>query len=150
MSLAAKLRRAPGRMAAGAFILNAGLSKLSGDAETAKALHAMACGSYPMLRRVPAPLFLRLLAVAEIGIGALLLLPFIGPALAGLALTGFAGGMLGIYLRTPGLHDERFRPTKQGTAIAKDVWLAGIGLSLQLDAALAESPISRRRRGKDD
>ncbi|HEU5269539.1 MAG TPA: hypothetical protein VFU36_06400 [Jatrophihabitans sp.] len=150
MSLAAKLRRAPGRMAAGAFILNAGLSKLSGDAETAKALHAMACGSYPMLRRVPAPLFLRLLAAAEIGIGVLLLLPLIGPALAGLALTGFAGGMLGIYLRTPGLHDERFRPTKQGTAIAKDVWLAGIGLSLQLDAALSESPISRRRRGKDD
>ena len=149
MSLAAKLRRAPGRMAAGAFILNAGVSKLAGDAETAKALHAMACGSYPMLRRVPAPLFLRLLAVTEIGIGGLLLLPFIGPALAGLALTGFAGGMLGLYLRTPGLHDERFRPTREGTAIAKDVWLAGIGLSLQLDAALSESPISRRRRSED-
>jgi len=150
MSLAAKLRRAPGRIGAGAFILNAGLSKLSGDAETAKALHAMACGSYPVLRRIPAPLFLRVLALAEIGIGGMLLLPLVGPALAGLALTGFAGGMLGIYVRTPGLHDERFRPTREGTAIAKDVWLAGIGLSLQLDAALSESPISRRRHSKDD
>jgi len=150
MSLAAKLRRAPGRIAAGTFILNAGLSKLSGDAETAKVLHAMACGSYPMLRRIPAPLFLRLLAMAEIVIGGLLLLPLIGPSLAGLALTGFAGGMLGIYVRTPGMHDERFRPTQQGTAIAKDIWLAGIGLSLQLDAALSESLIRRRRRANDD
>jgi hypothetical protein len=150
MSLAAKLRRAPGRMAAGAFILNAGLSKLSGDAETAKMLHATAYGSYPMLRRIPAPLFLRLLALSEIGIGAVLLLPVFGPALAGLALTGFASSLLGIYLKTPGMHNN-LRPTQQGTPIAKDVWMAAIGLSLLLDAALSESPINRRRhRAKED
>jgi len=148
MSLAAKVRRAPGRAAAGAFILNAGLSKLSGDAETAKALHGMACGSYPMLRRIPPPLFLRLLAVAEIALGGMLLLPVVGPALAGLALTSFAGGLLGIYVRTPGMHDDKLRPTRQGTPIAKDVWMAGIGVSLLLDAALSGS--GRRRHAKDE
>ena len=42
MSLATKLRRAPGRVTTGAFILNSGLGKLSGDDETAKAVHGMA------------------------------------------------------------------------------------------------------------
>jgi uncharacterized membrane protein YphA (DoxX/SURF4 family) len=137
MSLAAKLRRAPGRIAAGAYILNSGVSKLSGDAETAQALHAAACGSYPFLKRIPAPLFLRLLAIAEITVGSLLLLPFVGAPLAGLALTSFAGGLVGLYVRTPSMHDSKYRPTQQGTAIAKDVWMAGIGLSLLIDAALS-------------
>jgi len=44
---------------------------------------------------------------------------------AGAGLTAFAAGLLGLYLRTPGM-----RPTQQGTAIAKDVWLLGIGLGL--------------------
>ncbi len=139
MSLATKLRRAPGRIAAGAFILNSGLGKLSGDAETAKAIHGMAVGTYPFLKSVPPALFLRLLAGTEIAIGSLLLLPFVGAAFSGLALTAFSGGLLGLYVRTPGMHDERFRPTQQGTAIAKDVWLAGIGLSLVVDAAVSDS-----------
>lgn len=136
MSIAAKLRRAPVRVAAGAFILNAGLGKLSGTPETAKALHAMACGTYPFLRAVPPVLFLKLLASAEVALGGLLLLPIFGPRLAGLALTGFAGGLLGLYVQTPGMHDQNFRPTQQGTAIAKDVWLAGIGVSLVVDGTL--------------
>ena len=141
MSLAAKLRRAPGRIAAGAFILNAGITKLSGTPETAKAVHAAACGSYPIFRRVPAPLFLRLLALTEILVG-----PLVGAPLAGLALTSFAGGLLGLYIRTPSMHDDKFRPTQQGTPIAKDLWMAGIGLSLLIDAALSDSPIRLRRR----
>lgn len=136
MSLVAKLRRAPVRVAAGAFILNAGVGKLSGTPETAKALHAMACGTYPFLRAVPPAVFLKLLASAEIALGAVLLLPIFGPRLAGLALTGFAGGLLGLYVQTPGMHDQNFRPTQQGTAIAKDVWLAGIGVSLVVDGTL--------------
>ena len=149
MSLAGKLRRAPTRLAAGAFILNSGISKLSGDAETAKAIHGMACGSYPVFRRIPPPVFLRLLAFGEIAVGSLLLLPVFGPMLAGLALTSFAGGLLGLYVRTPGLHDDKLRPSREGTAIAKDSWLAGIGLSLLIDAALSESPIGRRSRKED-
>ncbi|HEX2902368.1 MAG TPA: hypothetical protein VHO01_02835 [Jatrophihabitans sp.] len=138
MSLAARLRRAPGRVAAGAFILNSGVAKLSGDAETAKRIHAMASGSYPFLKPIPAALFLRLLAVTEIAVGALLLLPFVGAALSGLALTAFSGGLLGLYIRTPGMHDERFRPTQQGTPLAKDAWLLAIGAGLVLDAATAD------------
>ena len=136
MSIAAKLRRAPVRVAAGAFILNTGLGKLSGTPETAKALHAMACGTYPFLRSVPPVLFLKLLASAEIALGALLLLPIFGPRLAGLALMTFSGGLLGLYLQTPGMHDQNYRPTQQGTPIAKDVWLAGIGVSLMVDGTL--------------
>jgi hypothetical protein len=139
MSLATKLRRAPGRIAAGSFILNSGLAKLSGDAATAQAVHGMAAGTYPFLKRVPAPLFLKLLAVAEIVIGALLLLPFVGAAVSGLALTAFSGGLIGLYIRTPGMHDARMRPTQQGTAIAKDVWLAAIAASLVIDAAVSGS-----------
>ena len=136
MSMAAKLRRAPGRVAAGAFILNAGVGKLSGTAETAKALHGMAVGTYPFLRAVPPTVFLKLLAVTEISVGTILLLPIFGARLSGLALTAFSTGLLGLYVRTPGMHDAKFRPTQQGTAIAKDVWMAGIGLSLLIDATL--------------
>ena len=64
--------------------------------------------------------------------------------MAGLSLAAFAGGLLGLYLKTPGLRDEgSLRPTQQGTAIAKDVWLLGIGLSL-----MADSVRSSRRRAK--
>jgi uncharacterized membrane protein YphA (DoxX/SURF4 family) len=136
MSVAAKIRRAPVRVAAGTFILNAGVGKLSGTPETAQALHGMASGTYPFLRPVPPVVFLKLLAVAEIGLGALLLLPIFGPRLAGLALTAFSGGLLGLYAQTPGMHDANYRPTRQGTPIAKDVWLAGIGVSLVLDGTL--------------
>jgi uncharacterized membrane protein YphA (DoxX/SURF4 family) len=137
MSLEAKLRRAPGRLAAGSFILNAGLGKLKGDEATAQALHGMACGTYPMLKTIPPTVFLKMLATAEITIGSLLLLPIVSSRLAGLALTGFSVSLLGLYVRTPGMHDSRMRPTQQGTAIAKDIWLAGIGTSLVLDGIVS-------------
>ena len=138
MSIAAKLRRAPGLVAAGTFILNSGLGKLKGDAQTAQFIHGMAVGTYPFLKAVPATLFLKLLAVTEIVIGSLLLLPIVGARFSGLALTAFAGGLLGLYIQTPGMHDEKFRPTQQGTAIAKDVWLAAIGASLVIDATFTD------------
>ena len=63
--------------------------------------------------------------------------------IAGLALIGFSGALLGMWWRTPGMHAEGSpRPTQQGTAIAKDVWMLGIGTGLVVDAALAESPIT--------
>lgn len=139
MSFATKLRRAPGRVAAGAFILNAGIGKLSGSAETAKVMHGMASHTYPFLKPIPAGLFLRLLALTEIGIGTLLLLPVVGARFSGTLLMGFSGGLLGLYIRTPGMHDSKFRPTQQGTAIAKDVWLAAIGTTLVIDGSLERS-----------
>jgi hypothetical protein len=55
--------------------------------------------------------------------------------LAGGALAGFAGGLLGLYLKTPGLREEgSLKPTQAGTAIAKDVWMLGIGAGLVLES----------------
>jgi hypothetical protein len=52
-------------------------------------------------------------------------------AVAGAALTGFSGGLLGLYLRTPGMRKPgSLAPTQDGLAIAKDVWLLGIGVGL--------------------
>lgn len=121
----------PLRLTAGAFILNAGIGKWSGTEEAATRTHGMATNTYPFLKSVEPQQFLKLLAGSEIALGAALLVPFVPAALAGAALTGFAGGLLGLYLRTPGMHDN-LRPTQQGNAIAKDVWLLGIGTSLLL------------------
>jgi hypothetical protein len=131
-----KLRRAPLRVATGAFILNSGLDKWQGDEQTAAQLHGFATGTYPFLKSIEPAKFLRLLATAEIGIGAALLLPVVPAALAGVALTGFSAGLLGLYLRTPGMRrgPQDLRPTPQGLPISKDVWMLGAGLGLVIDA----------------
>jgi hypothetical protein len=134
---AAKIRRAPGRLAAGSLILHSGRVKLGGDAMFAQGVHAVFCGTYPAFKQVPPAVLLKALAAVEITIGSLLLLPVVGAKLAGSALTGYSLTLLGMYLRTPGLHDNRLLPTLAGTAFAKDVWLTGIGASLVLDAATA-------------
>ena len=143
MSIAAKLRRAPLRLATGAFILNSGLNKFKGDEPTAQALHGMGAGAYPVLERVKPKQFLTLLAVTETTVGGLLLLPLAPAGLAGLALLGFSGALVGLYARTEGMHDKYLRPSQAGTAIAKDVWMAAIGAALIVDAALSESPVTR-------
>src|ERR1700743_662078 len=101
MSLATKLRRAPGRVATGAIILNSGLGKLGGDDETAKAVHGMATGAYPFLAKVEPKVFLKSLAIGEVALGSALLLPIVPAGLAGLGLVGFSGSLLGMWWRTP-------------------------------------------------
>ena len=129
-------RRAPGRLVAGGFILNAGLGKWDADEETAARLHGMAVGTYPFLARMSPKDFARLLAASEIALGSALLLPVIPAGLAGAGLTAFSAGLLGLYGRTPGMRKEGSPfPTQQGTALAKDVWMLGIGLGLVIDAA---------------
>lgn len=130
-----RLSHLPLRAATGAFILNSGLQKWSsGDDEAAGAMHGMAANSYPFLKEIEPKKFVRYLATAEIGIGSALLFPIVPPALAGLALAGFSGGLVGLYLKTPGMRQEgSLRPTQQGTAIAKDSWMLGIGTALVLD-----------------
>jgi hypothetical protein len=136
-----KLREAPPRLATGAFILHTGLQKLKGDDETARTMHGMACGAYPVFKRLPPQKFLRLLAVGEIATGALLLAPVVPGALAGAALTGFSGALLGLYARTPGMRQPgSIFPTQEGTILAKDSWMLGIGLGLLADAAAERCP----------
>ncbi len=135
MGSRSRLANLPARIAAGAFILNAGLGKLNADEERAKQVHAMAAGTYPMLAEMTATQFVKALAVSEVALGGALLLPVVSDGLAGMGLTAFAGGLLGMYWKTPGMRTEgSLSPSPQGTALAKDVWLLGIGLSLVTDA----------------
>ena len=133
-----KLSHLPPRLITGAYIVNTGVSKLVADEETAKGLHGMATAAYPFLGKLDAQTFSRLLGAGELTLGASLLLPIVPTALAGLGLAGFSAGLLGMYLRIPGMRENgSLRPTAQGTALAKDAWLLGIGLSFVLDAILS-------------
>jgi uncharacterized membrane protein YphA (DoxX/SURF4 family) len=137
MSLSAKFRRAPPRLAAGAYILNTGVTTLNVDDETAKSLHGMACGTYPVLGKLEPKVFARTLAIGEIAVGAMLLLPIVPPFVAGAALVGFSGAQLNMYWHTPGMHYEgSLRPTAQDTPISETVWMLGVGLGLMTDATL--------------
>lgn len=134
MSMSAKLRRAPMRVATGAFILNSGLQKLGADDETAKGVHGLASSAYPALGTMPPKTFVRTLGVGETALGAALLAPLVPAWIAGAGLVGFSGALLGMWWRTPGMHEQGGpRPTQEGTAIAKDSWMLGIGTGLILD-----------------
>jgi hypothetical protein len=124
--------RIPLRAITGAFILNSGLTKLKAGPETAEGVHGFATTAYPPLKRLRPEHFTKLLAAGEIALGAALLTPMVPPAVAGAGLTAFSAGLLGLYLKVPGMHQEDsvLKPTQDGLAIAKDSWLLGIGLSL--------------------
>jgi hypothetical protein len=126
-----KARDLPGRIAAGGYILHAGLEKWHGDATRAEALHRTAASAFPVLKNIPPERFLRILAASEIAIGSALLVPVIPGALAGAGLTGFSGALLAMYARTPALRKPgSVWPSQAGTAVSKDVWMLGIGLGL--------------------
>ena len=134
MSRRVRLRHLPGRLTTGVFIVNSGLSKRHADEDTASALHGMAAGAYPFLHSIPARRFVRLVCAGELALGTALLLPVIPTVVAGVALTVFSTGLLGVYLRTPEMREgSSLRPTRQGMTIAKDVWMFGIGLTLLID-----------------
>jgi uncharacterized membrane protein YkgB len=141
VGLPVKLADLAPRFATGAFILNSGLSKRNVAPEHAAGLHGMASGAYPYLGKMDPQQFAKLLSAAEITLGVTLLAPVVPTGLAGAALAAFAGGLVGMYLRTPGMHKEgSLAPTEQGTILAKDVWMLGIGLGFVVDA------LSNRKR----
>jgi uncharacterized membrane protein YphA (DoxX/SURF4 family) len=129
-----RARNVPTRVATGAYILHSGWDKWHGSQEQAQGLHGAAAGAYPFLRRVPPTTFLRALAVAEMGLGTMLLAPFVPNRMAGASLTAFSGALLTMYLRTPALHKPgSVWPTPAGIGISKDVWMLGVGLGLVID-----------------
>jgi hypothetical protein len=143
-----RLSHVPLRVTTGAFILNAGLSKRCLTDEAAEGLHGMAQAGVPPVGRLPAPTFAKVLSTAEIGVGAALLAPFVPPVVAGAALTAFSGALLRMWWNTPGMHEEGTpRPTQQGTAVAKDVWMLGSGLALMLDG-IADDTRHAVRKGR--
>lgn len=130
-----RLRRLPLRLTTGAFVLSAGLDKWKGDEQTAAQVHGFAGGTYPFVKQLEPTTFVKALAVSEIGLGAALLLPIVPAALVGAGLTAFSGGLLGLYLRTPGMRrgPRDLRATPAGLPISKDVWMLGAGLALLID-----------------
>lgn len=139
------LRHIPIRLAAGAYILNSGLNKRHLPVEAAAALQHEAAGAIPVAGSLQPATFGKALSRTEMTVGALLLAPFVPPAAAGAALAAFSGGLLTMYLRTPGLHlPGSPRPTPKGIPLAKDAWLMGIALTLIFDAALT----ARHRTGR--
>jgi len=125
----------PLRAATGAFILNSGLGKRALPAENAAELQGMAANAFPFVGRWDPGTFGKALCAAEIGIGAALLAPFVPSFVAGAALTAFGGGMMTMYWRTPGMHENGSpRPTQDGIPLAKDSWLLGAGLTLMLES----------------
>lgn len=134
MGLPIKLNHVPVRLAAGAFILNAGLGKRNLPEEAAAGLQSSAAVAFPQLSEMEPADFGKLLSRSEIALGAALLTPFVPSWLAGLGLAGFSGSLLQMYLKAEGMTEEDgIRPTSDGTPIAKDVWLLGIAVTLILD-----------------
>lgn len=131
-----QLHHIPVRLATGAFILNSGLNKLRAGEEMAKGVHEMAAGTYPVVQDVDPVQFTKALGAVEVALGVALVVPVVPTSLAATGLTAFAGGLLGMYARTPGMRQAgSWRPSQDGTPLAKDVWLAGIGVSLLIDRA---------------
>lgn len=132
--MALKAWHLPLRLAAGAYILNSGLNKRGLKPEAAQGVHGFAASGHPEVEKVDAETFASGLSSAEIGLGAALLIPFVPSWLAGAGLTAFALGLNRLYWNAPGLRQPGdVRPTEDGTPIAKDVWLTGIGAALVID-----------------
>ena len=116
------------------FLLAAGLTLVFGIMDLVNLAH----GSLYMMGAYFAATFVAWTGNFLIGVilalGATLLVPIIPSAVAGAGLTAFSGGLLGLYARTPGMRKEGSPfPTQQGIALAKDVWMMGIGLGLVID-----------------
>ncbi|MGR6965425.1 hypothetical protein ACU610_13255 [Geodermatophilus sp. URMC 61] len=149
MALPITLSEIAPRISAGAFILNSGLGKRGADEGTAAGLHGFASGTYPFLKNVPPATFVKALAYSEIAVGAALLTPFVPTAVAGALLTGFSGGLLGLYLNTPGMRKPgSLAPTPEGLTVAKDVWLLGIGVGLLTRGTIDREPRRVRKAAR--
>ena len=128
------LSHIPLRLTTGAFILNAGWGKRHLDKDSAARLQAMAARVIPPVNRIDAEKFGKILSYAEITLGAALLTPFLPSRLAGIGLGIFSGSLFTMYLKTPGMTlKDGIRPSPQGTALAKDIWMLGIAAALVLD-----------------
>ena len=143
-----RLSHLPLRLTTGAFILNSGIGKVGMDPQSAQGLHGMAAGAIPAVRDVKPTTFVRALSGGEIALGTALLLPFVSPVVAGAGLAAFGGGLVQLYLRTPGLRKEgSIAPTEAGLGIAKDVWMLAMGMTLVYDG-LTEGARGAARRAR--
>jgi uncharacterized membrane protein YphA (DoxX/SURF4 family) len=132
-----RLSHLPLRLTTGAFILNSGYAKRGVDGESAAGMQGMASSVVPQAGKMPPEQFAKTLSVGEMALGAALLAPFVSPVVAGAGLMAFSSGLLQMYRKTPGMTEsDGIRPTQAGTAVAKDVWMFGIGTALVLDGLI--------------
>lgn len=144
-----RLSHVPLRMTAGAFLLTSGLNDLKAPVESVTDLQKRTKEAFPQLPDVPPAVFSKGLAFGQLGLGAALLVPFVSPVTAGLALAAFSGAQLKVWWVTPGAHEPgSLRPTPEGTPLAKDVCLAGAGLALVLDGITDGARHTARRTRK--
>jgi len=119
------------RLVTGAYILNSGIGKRNLDAEHAAMLQGAAAHAIPPVGSLEPVQFGKYLSYLEIGVGSILLIPFIPSRVAGLALGAFSGGLVATYLKSPGMTEaDGIRPTTAGSGMAKDFWMVGIAVAL--------------------
>jgi hypothetical protein len=147
MALRLKVHHWPSRLAVGALVLDSGLGKRAADEQAAARLHSFASSAYPFMKHLDARTFTKLLSYGEVTLGAALLLPFVPAGVAGLGLTAFSAGLVGMYLRTPGMRQKgSLRPTEQGLALAQDVWMLGIGLGFVVEESGRMGRLARKSK----
>jgi hypothetical protein len=71
------------------------------------------------------------MVAAETGLAAALLVPVVPARVGGVGLSLFGAGLVGTYLRAPGLRRKgSVRPTEMGLGVAKDIWMVATGIAL--------------------
>lgn len=121
----------PIRAAAGAFILNSGVTKLTADEAGLEHVYSTAITAYPFLESIGSANFGKLLGLYETTVGSALLAPFVSDSKAGAFMLPLAAGLVGLYLKIPGMRRQgSLRPSSQGIPMAKDSWLLAIAISL--------------------
>lgn len=119
------------RGVSGMYLVQSGLGKKDAPVEVYEHLKNMAATGIPQFKEWDSKTFGQLLWISEVGIGAMLLTPFVSKRLAGLALTAFSAGMLTMYFNNDNMtQDNGITPTEEGIPLSKDIWLAAMGAAL--------------------
>ncbi|ALC04556.1 hypothetical protein CDES_00350 [Corynebacterium deserti GIMN1.010] len=130
------------RGVSGAYLVQSGYGKLGMPDEAAAGIQGFASTGIPALSNLDADTFGKFVAYSELGIGGALLAPMVPNRLAGLGLGAFSAGLLSIYFRNPAMtQEDGIRPSQDGTALSKDLFLAAIA------GALVFGP-SKAKKGK--
>ena len=129
-----RLSHVPLRVTTGAFLLDEGLGTRTLVRERTDGVQPMAEGVAAQVPQVQPAAVSKALTAGEVALGAVMLAPFVSPVVAGVALTAFSGALLRTWWMTPGTHEPgSIKPTRDGAAVAKDLWLMGAGLALVAD-----------------
>ena len=144
MSIAAKIRRAPVRLAAGAYTLNSGINKLRADEKTAAGVHGMAANAFPLLKQIPPVAFTKGLADhRDRGRLERCCCRSCPRAWRASRSAGSPPGWSRCTSARRVCTTSTCAPPRRGPGIAKDSWFAAIGYSLVVDAVLSESKMTR-------